>query len=103
MRLPSGTASKPQSKLEAARQLGRQPGLTPRDMGQKRLGLLMALAKYDRGRCGILQATVVAQFAKLHQVWDSVPDMERVLRECEPEGMRGRVHLGRLRDALAAA
>ena len=73
------------------------------DASRERLQRLrLALANYDRTRQGVLPASAVTQFAKLHGVWaDHTVQWPQLLLQSEPPGMSRRVDYAQLLQHLA--
>ena len=73
------------------------------DANRERLQRLrFALVNYDRTHCGVLSASVVTQFAKLHGVWaDHLVQWPQLLMLSEPPGLRFRVDYTQLLQHLA--
>ena len=63
--------------------------------------LRFALVSYDRTRQGVLPASTVTQFAKLHGVWPGNAQWQQVLVKFEPRGMTRRVDYVKLLQHLA--
>lgn len=63
--------------------------------------LRYAIVNYDHTHIGILPASTVTQFAKLHGVWPGVGPWQQLLNRYEPPGMPRRVEYMKLLQALA--
>ena len=73
------------------------------DASRERLQRLrLALANFDRTRQGVLPASAVTQFAKLHGVWaDHTVQWPQLLLQNEPPGLSRRVDYAQLLQDLA--
>ena len=64
--------------------------------------LRFALVNYDRTHCGVLPASAVTQFARLHGVWaEHQAQWPQLLERNEPAGMARRVDYVQLLQHLA--
>ena len=100
--LPSCDNAQPhRTAASQARQLPK--GGEGADAERERLQRLrFALVSYDRTRQGVLPASTVTQFAKLHGVWaDHAVQWPQLLLQSEPPGMPRRVDYAQLLQHLA--